>query len=140
MSSASPPSPADIVADSIELVVPLQARYLSTVRVVTAAAAAELGFTVDEIDDLRLGVDEAVSLFGIADDGGAGDVETSRNLRIEIRLGVDGLRVILIALTGGERQRPDAVDVLGKKVLAAVVDGFELHADCVELFKRRPAG
>lgn len=139
MSPAPPPSHADVADvahDSIELVVPLRARYSSTVRVVTAAAAAEVGFTVDEIDDLRLGVDEAVSLFDV-DAAGAG---APRSLRVELRLGGDGLRVVLIALVGGERQQPGAVDALGRKVLAAVVDEFELHADCVELFKRRRTG
>lgn len=118
----------------IELVVPPHVRYYSTVRVVTAAAAAEVGFDVDDIDDLRLGVDEALSLFDADDDTG------TRRLGVEFHLEPAGLRVVLRSVAGAALQQPAALDVLGQKVLAAVVDAFEVKADCVELFKRRPTG
>lgn len=132
MSSSSPPSAA-ADGDTIELVVPLQTRYNSTVRVVTAAAAAELGFTVDDIDDLRLGVEEALSSF----DEHAATAAQPATVRIEFHLGHDALRVVLTALRGDQPQRPADLDVLGRRVLGAVVDAFELHADCIELVKRR---
>lgn len=130
------PSNADVRHESIELVVPLHPRYYSTVRVVAAAAGAELGLDVDEIDDLRLGVDEALSLFEIGADGATDGAE----LCLEFRLEPAGLRVVLAAAVKGARRSPSAADVLGRKVLAAVVDSFESHADHVELFKRRPVG
>ena len=46
---------------------PLHHRHASTVRVVAASLAADIGFSVDEIEDLRLGVDEAVSVMADAD-------------------------------------------------------------------------
>src|SRR5688500_12832062 len=47
--------------DVVEVMLPLDHRHASTVRVVAAALGADAGFDVDEIDDLRLGVDEAVA-------------------------------------------------------------------------------
>jgi serine/threonine-protein kinase RsbW len=50
-----PPATGDI----IELTVPALATYLSVVRTATAGLAARLSFTFDEIEDLRIAVDEA---------------------------------------------------------------------------------
>src|SRR5215207_7661688 len=47
--------------DVVEVILPLEHRHASTVRVIAAALGADAGFDVDEIDDLRLGVDEAVA-------------------------------------------------------------------------------
>jgi serine/threonine-protein kinase RsbW len=43
----------------VELTVPAQTSYLGVVRTATAGLAARLSFTLDEIEDLRIAVDEA---------------------------------------------------------------------------------
>ena len=48
--------------DHFEVIVPLRTRYASTVRMIAASLGAEAGFTVDEIDDLRLALDEVFSM------------------------------------------------------------------------------
>src|SRR5262245_10117183 len=48
--------------DVVELTVPAQIPYLAVVRTATAGLAARLGFTLDEIEDLRIAVDEACSM------------------------------------------------------------------------------
>lgn len=62
-------------ADIIELTVPALNGYLAVVRTATAGLAARLSFTLDEIEDLRIAVDEAcvmlLSLPGPADAGEA---------------------------------------------------------------------
>jgi serine/threonine-protein kinase RsbW len=45
--------------DVIELTVPALTGYLGVVRTATAGLAARLSFTLDEIEDLRIAVDEA---------------------------------------------------------------------------------
>src|SRR5499426_2967051 len=45
--------------DVIELTVPAQTGYLGVVRTATAGLAARLSFTLDEIEDLRIAVDQA---------------------------------------------------------------------------------
>ncbi len=46
-------------SDIIELTVPALTGYLAVVRTATAGLAARLSFTLDEIEDLRIAVDEA---------------------------------------------------------------------------------
>jgi serine/threonine-protein kinase RsbW len=53
------PGLGDAEGDVIELVVPALTTYLSVVRTATAGLAARLSFTFDEIEDLRIAVDEA---------------------------------------------------------------------------------
>lgn len=48
--------------DTVELTVPADPAYLSVLRTVVASLAAQRDFTLDEIDDLRIAVDEAGAL------------------------------------------------------------------------------
>lgn len=48
--------------DTVELRIPADGAYLSILRTATAGLAARLDFTLDEIDDLRIAVDEASAL------------------------------------------------------------------------------
>jgi serine/threonine-protein kinase RsbW len=48
--------------DTVELMVPPDPAYLSVLRTVIASLAAQQDFTLDEIDDLRIAVDEAGAL------------------------------------------------------------------------------
>jgi serine/threonine-protein kinase RsbW len=45
--------------DLVVLTVPADGAYLSVLRTATAGLAARLHFTLDEIEDLRIAVDEA---------------------------------------------------------------------------------
>jgi serine/threonine-protein kinase RsbW len=48
--------------DTVELTVPADPAYLSVLRTVVASLAAQRDYTLDEIDDLRIAVDEAGAL------------------------------------------------------------------------------
>jgi len=48
--------------DIVELRLPADSAYLSVLRTATAGLAARLDFTLDEIEDLRIAVDEACAL------------------------------------------------------------------------------
>jgi serine/threonine-protein kinase RsbW len=48
--------------DIVELRLPADGAYLSVLRTATAGLAARLDFTLDEIEDLRIAVDEACAL------------------------------------------------------------------------------
>jgi serine/threonine-protein kinase RsbW len=48
--------------DVVELRLPADGAYLSVLRTATAGLAARLDFTLDEIEDLRIAVDEACAL------------------------------------------------------------------------------
>ncbi|CAN5544570.1 anti-sigma regulatory factor [soil metagenome] len=60
--SDSTPKPAVRTSDTVELTVPADSAYVSLLRTVTASLAARRDFTIEDIDDLRIAVDEASAL------------------------------------------------------------------------------
>lgn len=123
----------DRVADHVDIEIPLHTRHASTVRAVAAAVCADLGFSVDDIDDLRLGVNEAIALLA--------DVEASADARLRItfepttsmvtvrctRLGVDG------------DLADDDLDTLARRILDAVVDEYTIAGGTFTVVKRAVA-
>ena len=49
-------------SDHVELRVPASGAYVSVLRTATAGLAARLDFTLDDIEDLRIAVDEACAV------------------------------------------------------------------------------
>ena len=49
-------------ADRVQVSLPAEGAYLSVLRTATAGLAARLDFTLDEIEDLRIAVDEACAM------------------------------------------------------------------------------
>jgi serine/threonine-protein kinase RsbW len=121
------------VSDVVELEVPLHPRYGSTVRAVAASVCAELGFSVDDIDDLRLGVNEAVSVLADVDD------PTGGRLRVRLESG-DGAVTVVCSRHGiGERLVAADIDVLARRILDAVVDEYTVDADGAIIVVKRLA-
>ncbi|WP_019876184.1 hypothetical protein [Sporichthya polymorpha] len=50
------------IDDFVEVRLPADGAYLSVLRTATAGLAARLDFTIDEIEDLRIAVDEACAM------------------------------------------------------------------------------
>jgi serine/threonine-protein kinase RsbW len=48
--------------DHVQVCMPAESAYLSVLRTATAGLAARLDFTLDEIEDLRIAVDEACAM------------------------------------------------------------------------------
>ena len=48
--------------DTVVLKLPAQGAYLSVLRTATASLASRLDFTIDDIEDLRIAVDEACAM------------------------------------------------------------------------------
>jgi serine/threonine-protein kinase RsbW len=57
--TARPPEPA---ADLVTVRMPADGAYLSVLRTATAGLAARLDFTLDDIEDMRIAVDEACAM------------------------------------------------------------------------------
>ena len=121
-------------ADVVELDLPLHHRHASTVRVVAASLAADLGFSIDEIEDLRLGVDEAVSVVADVD----ADVSARLHLRFESHPG--SITVHVGRVNVPQLIRPDEVDELAVRILHAVVDRFEVRDDGTFVVVKRSSG
>ena len=59
-SSAVSASTVATSRDFVEVRLPALSAYVSVLRTVTAGLAARLDFTLDEIEDLRIAIDEAL--------------------------------------------------------------------------------
>ena len=58
----SSPDPAGTDADTVVMQIPADVAYVSTLRLTAASLAARCDLTIDDIEDLRLAVDEACAL------------------------------------------------------------------------------
>lgn len=117
------------VADTIELEIPLQIRFASTVRAVAAALCADLGFSIDDIDDLRLAINEALSLLADVDDADLG------RLRIDLE-SADDVVTVRCVRRADSGSTIDNIDPLARRVLDAVVDDYHIGDGVVTLVKR----
>lgn len=98
--------------DIVELTVPADGAYLSVLRTATAGLAARLHFTLDEIEDLRIAVDEACAL--LLPPG----APQNRELTCRFDVGPDNLAVAISTPTSG--RLPDT-QTFAWRVLAALV-------------------
>jgi len=53
---------SELPRDHVKVTLPAEGAYLSVLRTATAGLAARLDFTLDEIEDLRIAVDEACAM------------------------------------------------------------------------------
>jgi serine/threonine-protein kinase RsbW len=117
---ASPAPPLDEVDDreTVELALPAHPRHLRLARLTASGFATDLGFSIDEIEDLRLAVDEACAVL-IA--------HASPIDRLHLAYcNLDGVLCIEGRCTNGTGG--DVVlDPVARAVLVAAVDAYELH-------------
>jgi serine/threonine-protein kinase RsbW len=109
------------VDGTIELTIPADPRLLRLVRLVASGLASTAGFNVDELDDLRIAVDEAVTALLEGGDGSS----------VPMRFEVEGPQV---AMTGSARaSSSDPLDAdrleISTQILAAVCDEHELRLE-----------
>lgn len=62
VSRGGAPDATASIEDVVEIRLPADSAYLSVLRTATAGLAARLDFTLDEIEDLRIAVDEACAM------------------------------------------------------------------------------
>lgn len=124
-----------LVRDVVRLRLPAVGAYLSVLRSATAGLAARLDFTLEEIEDLRIAVDEACAILLT---GAAPDAE----LECEFELLPDEIRVSVTVPTvdGAEPVR----DSFAWTVLAALAGSVDSRVDdgnrvSIDLQKRRAA-
>lgn len=126
MSDHVPPVP-DV--ERIDVSVPARSQHLATLRTIAAALGADAGFSIDEIDDLRLAISEVVA--SVLDS----DSEIDADDRIDIQFGTGGAQVTAaISLRGGDAVL--ALDDLATGILSSVVDSFANADGAVVLVKR----
>jgi serine/threonine-protein kinase RsbW len=78
--------------DMVTVRLPAASAYLSVLRTATAGLAARLDFTLDEIEDLRIAVDEACAML-------LAQAVPGTDLECEFELTVDAMRISVSVLT-----------------------------------------
>ena len=106
--------------EQVTIRIPASPAYIGVIRLVAAGLATRLRFTIDEIEDLKIGVDE-LSAYLTGSQGRDGDLQITFTItddRIEIK--GEGL------LTPGQKVRTELTD-FSKMILDTVVDRATLE-------------
>lgn len=115
--------------DGIEITVPLRVEFAATLRTVVAAIGSDAGFSVDELDDLRLALSEVFSV--LADNPAAGGLA-----RVSCSLAPGELSITVAAVAADPAGSPIALDDLATNILESVTDAVTIDADAVTFSKR----
>ena len=107
--------------DEVQLVMPADPEFLRLARVTAMGLASRLSFTIDEIDDLRIAIDELV--FGLI-----GTKGRPGRVVMRYRLQAHGLEVEGSAQFDDAQDSPGLTE-LSELILDAVADEHELVAD-----------
>ncbi|GAA4240519.1 anti-sigma regulatory factor [Actinomadura meridiana] len=121
------------VRDVVTVRLPAASAYLSVLRTATAGLAARLDFTLDEIEDLRIAVDEACAML-------LAQALPGTDLACEFELTGDAMRISVSVLTvDGEVPSRDTFAWTVLSSLAGAVDAQAGTDDrvTVTLQKRR---
>lgn len=97
--------------DRVRVCMPAEGAYLSVLRTATAGLAARLDFTLDEIEDLRIAVDEACAML-------LSQAIPGTNLECDFDLGADQM-TITVSVVAAEPCAP-ARDTFAWTVLSAL--------------------
>jgi len=122
-------------ASEIEMNVPAGGEYLSVLRTATAGLASRLDFTIDDIEDLRIAVDEACAML-LAQAVPGADLEC----RFELTVDAIDVAVSVLTLDGQEPSR----DTFAWTVLTALASDVDVRVSApdvltIELSRGRPA-
>ncbi len=102
--------------EEVKLAVPALPEYVRLARLTAAGLASRLGFSFDDVEDLRIAVDELCYLL-IGSEGRAGTVS--------LRFAVDG--DALVVEGSGEVRGGDAEFAeLSEQILGAIVDEYDV--------------
>jgi anti-sigma regulatory factor (Ser/Thr protein kinase) len=123
--TASPDAIADD-AGPVRLSLPASPRYLAAARVVAASLGAESGLSIDDLEDLRLGVNELVSI--LVESGTSTD-------RVELEFETDGASITVRGQRSGDGGGAMAVDELTTRIVEAVADHHEIDGTSFSLTK-----
>jgi len=109
-----------VTRPDVELRIPADSAFLAVLRTATAGLAARLDFTLDDIEDLRIAVDEACAMV-------LPQARTGSDLSCSFELGERSLRVTVSAECDAPRQ--PSRDGFAWTVLAALTS--EVSAEVV---------
>ena len=106
----------DDEAEEIHLTLPARVQYARVARLTVTGLASRMGFTYDEIEDLRIAVGEMCGL--LLDDGPG-------RLSLRCQLSQD---LLVVEANRQPVGNPVELTELSRQILAAVVDQFDMDA------------
>ncbi len=107
-------------AGDVVLSIPARSTNLRIVRLAASSLAADLGFGLDDTEDLRVAVTELCG--ALIDDEGEG-------ARIELRYRADGTDVVVEGAREGMEGSPPSLDPIAAELLAVTTDSHTLAAE-----------
>lgn len=117
----------------VELRVPADYSFASTVRLVAASLAADANFSVDDVDDLRLAVNEVFASAVVALEHASGSMAPG-TITVCYRSLPVGIDVEVTALLPGT---VIVLDELAESIIRSAVDEFTVNSSTVLLRKRQ---
>jgi len=120
-------------ADHVQVRMPAESAYLSVLRTAAAGLAARLDFTLDEIEDLRIAIDEACAML-------LSQAIPGTDLECGFELGADQV-TITVSVTAAQARMP-ARDTFAWTVLSALAGSVDSRLEsedrvAIVLQKRR---
>jgi serine/threonine-protein kinase RsbW len=111
-------TPAHNGAETVRLIVPASLEYVRIVRLTASGIASRLGFDIDEVENLRVAIDELASM--VVERAAPGELELSFTT-VDNQLAIEGRAP---ARTGTIET---GVEELTAQILNAVIDKYELR-------------
>ena len=131
--TTAPPGGRDS-ADYVQVKMPAESAYLSVLRTAAAGLAARLDFTLDEIEDLRIAIDEACAML-------LNQAIPGSDLECNFALGRDMMTISVSVPSLAPR--PPASDTFAWTVLSALagsVEAFTGPGDQLTIVMRKSRG
>lgn len=124
----------DEVRDEVRLAVPATPEFLRLARITASGLASRMGFSYDEVEDLRLAIDELCFVL-IGSRGRSGTV----HIRYAVR--ADVLEIVGVGHFDDDQTDPMLVS-FSRQILSALVDDYAVYRDgdgraAFSLVKRR---
>jgi hypothetical protein len=101
--------------EEVRLALPALPEYIRLARLTATGLASRLGFSFDEVEDLRIAVDELCYLL-VGSEGRPGS--------ITLRFAPDGTGLVIVG--EGAAGAPAEFAELSEQILAAIVDEFDV--------------
>ena len=105
--------------DTVRITIPASPQFLQVVRLVATGLAARLRFTIDEIEDLKIAVDELVAYL-TGTQGREGEIE------ITFHVGDDRLEISGVGRFPSATKVPTELSEFSRMILDTVVDDASL--------------
>ncbi|MEU6730663.1 anti-sigma factor [Nonomuraea wenchangensis] len=122
------------IRDVVSIRLPAASAYLSVLRTATAGLAARLDFTLDEIEDLRIAVDEACAML-------LSEAVPGTDLTAEFELTGQEMQVrVEVATVGSSAPKRDDFAWMVLTALADDVDAVTDSADRMAIVLRKRRG